>query len=93
MGEARIIHIELDERSILRRNPDVEQERKIAMFDLLEKNSFAPVGREGPFRIRLRVEESRLAIELLDDDGQALETIRIGLTRTETRRRRGASEM
>ncbi|HET9427289.1 MAG TPA: UPF0262 family protein [Allosphingosinicella sp.] len=81
MGEPRIIDIELDERSILKRNPDIEQERKVAIFDLLEENHFDPVGHEGPFRVRLRVEESRLAIELMAADGEALGTIRIGLTR------------
>jgi uncharacterized protein (UPF0262 family) len=81
MGEPRIIDIELDERSILRRNPDIEQERKVAIFDLLESNHFDPAGHDGPFRVRLRVEESRLAIELMDSDGTELDTIRIGLAR------------
>ena len=81
MGEPRIIDIELDERSILRRNPDIEQERKIAIFDLLEENHFDPVGHDGPFRVRLRVEESRLAIELMDSNREPLGTIRIGLAR------------
>ena len=81
MGETRIIDIELDERSILKRNADIEQERKIAIFDLLEKNHFAPAGHDGPFRVSLRVEESRLAIELKDAGGEPLDTIRIGLAR------------
>ena len=81
MGEPRIIDIELDERSILRRNPDIERERKVAIFDLLENNHFDPAGHAGPFRVRLRVEENRLAIELMDGDGAPLDTIRIGLGR------------
>ena len=81
MGEPRIIDIELDERSILKRNADIEQERKVAIFDLLEKNHFDPAGHDGPFRVRLRVEESRLAIELMDPSGGPLDTIRIGLAR------------
>ena len=44
MAEPRIIAIELDERSILKRNPDIEQERRIAIADLIEENSF-DVGR------------------------------------------------
>jgi uncharacterized protein (UPF0262 family) len=78
---ARIIDIELDERTIIWRNPDVEQERRIAIFDLLEENHFAPTGHEGPFRILLRVEDNRLAIDLKDEAGAALETIRLGLAR------------
>ena len=81
MGEARIIDVELDERSILKRNPDIEQERRIAIFDLLEHNHFEVAGHEGPYRLKLRVEESRLAIELKDGDGETLDTIRIGLAR------------
>lgn len=81
MGEPRIIDIELDERSILRRNPDIEQERRIAIFDLLEANHFDADGHDGPFRIKLRVEENRLAIDLLSETGEALGTIRMGLAR------------
>ena len=42
MAEPRIIDIELDERTIIRRNEDIEQERKVAIFDLLEGNYFEP---------------------------------------------------
>ncbi len=82
MADPRIIDIELDERSILRRNADIEQERRIAIFDLLEKQSASTSpAMTGPIRVRLRVEEGRLAIELLDDAGAPLDTIRIGLAR------------
>jgi uncharacterized protein (UPF0262 family) len=81
MSAARIIHIELDEASIIRRNADIEQERRVAIFDLLEGNHFAPVGLDGPFRVKLRVEDSRLAIDLFDADGAPLDTIRLGLAR------------
>ena len=81
MPDPRIIDIELDERSILKRNADIEQERRIAIFDLIEHNSFAVAGHDGPYRVKLRVEEGRLAIELLADDGTAYETIRMGLAR------------
>ena len=47
MPDPRIIDIELDERSILRRNADIEQERRIAIFDLIERNSFAVAGHDG----------------------------------------------
>jgi uncharacterized protein (UPF0262 family) len=81
MGEPRIIAIELDERTIIRRSEDVEHERQIAILDLLEENSFRPQGHEGPFRILLRIEDNRLAIDLKDAEGQPLETIRLGLAR------------
>jgi uncharacterized protein (UPF0262 family) len=81
MADPRIIDIELDERTIIWRNPDVEQERRIAIFDLLEGNFFNPAGLEGPFRILLRVEDNRLAIDLKDEAGEPLDTVRLGLAR------------
>ena len=81
MGDPRIIDIALDDRTILWRNEDIEQEKKIAIFDLLEGNRFAPAGHDGPFRILLRVEDNRLAIDLADEAGEPLGTIRLGLAR------------
>jgi uncharacterized protein (UPF0262 family) len=81
VADQRIIDIELDDRTIIRRNDDVEQEKKIAVFDLLEGNHFDPAGHEGPFRILLRVEDNRLAIDLRDEAGAPLDTIRLGLAR------------
>ena len=81
MSDPRIIDVRLDERTIIWRNADVEQERRVAIFDLLEGNRFDVAGQEGPFRVRLRVEEGRLAIDLADDSGNALDTIRLGLGR------------
>ena len=43
MSNHRISHIELDEATIIWRNADVEQERRVAIFDLIEENSFRPV--------------------------------------------------
>ena len=77
----RIIGIELDERTIIRRNADVEQERSIAMHDLLHLNHFSPEGLTGPYRILLRVEDNRLAIDIKDSDGRPLDTVRLGLAR------------
>jgi uncharacterized protein (UPF0262 family) len=80
MADPRIIDIQLDERSILKRNPDIEQERRIAIFDLLENNRFDVAGHDGPFRVTLAVEEGRLAIALEGATGP-IAPIRIGLGR------------
>src|SRR3546814_5257169 len=66
MADPRIIDVQLDERTILWRSADVEQERRIAIYDLLEGNHFAPRrphddGYAGPYRLTLAVEEGRLA--------------------------------
>ncbi|MDB5662050.1 MAG: hypothetical protein JWM38_514 [Sphingomonas bacterium] len=86
MGDPRIISVDLDEQTIIWRNADVEQERRVAVFDLLEDNRFVPQrgyagDYAGPYRIRLRVEEGRLAIDILSEDAQLLETIVLGLAR------------
>src|SRR3954469_22925368 len=81
MADPKIIDIELDERTIIRRNEDIERERKVAIFDLLEQNFFRPEGLDGPFKILLRIEDNRLAVEVRDESGERLETIRLGLAR------------
>lgn len=86
MADPRIIAVELDESTIIWRNADVEQERRIAIFDLLEGNHFAPQrqypdGYSGPFRVRLRVEEGRLVIEIARENTELLEAIILGLSR------------
>ena len=82
----RISHIDLDEATILWRNPDIEQERRIAIFDLIEENTFRPVraaeaGHEGPYHLRLSVEDGRLALAIADDAEVPLETIVLALGR------------
>jgi uncharacterized protein (UPF0262 family) len=86
MADPRIIDIELDQRTIIWRSADVEQERRVAIFDLLEANSFKPLraypdGYAGPYAVRLRVEEGRLAIDICRADKSLLETLVLGLIR------------
>ncbi len=60
---ARIVGITLDERTVVRRNPDVEHERAVAIFDLLEENAFRPLAElAGPFHLHLSIEENRLVL-------------------------------
>lgn len=86
MADPRISHIELDEATILWRNADIEQERRIAIFDLIEQNLFRPLrpvaaGHLGPYRLRLAVSDGRLAMDIADDQAQPLETLILGLGR------------
>jgi uncharacterized protein (UPF0262 family) len=63
--DRRIAKITLDERSVVRRNADIEHERAVAIFDLLEENSFAPAGEApGPFHLHLGIEENRLVLDI-----------------------------
>jgi len=86
MADPRIIDIELDQATIVWRSADVEQERRIAIFDLLEGNHFAPQrehedGYRGTYAVRLRVEEGRLAIDIGREDRTPLESLILGLGR------------
>jgi len=77
--DQRIAAITLDERSVLRRSPEIENERAAAISDLLHGNSFAPIsGQAGPYSLRLAVEESRLVIDVTGAAGET-ETIQLAL--------------
>ena len=57
----RIVEVSLDERSVVRWNPEVDRERKVAIYDLLEENYFQPVAKiPGPYKLILGIEENRL---------------------------------
>ncbi len=63
--DQRIAAIFLDERSVVRRNPQIEHERKVAIDDLLEDNRFAPAGGlTGPFHLRLSLADNRLVFDV-----------------------------
>jgi uncharacterized protein (UPF0262 family) len=66
----RLVSIVLDEATVVRRTREIEQEREIAIYDLLEANSFAPTGSGGgPYNLVLAVEENRLVFDIrLADD-------------------------
>jgi uncharacterized protein (UPF0262 family) len=86
MSDPRIIDVSLDERTVLKRNADIEQERKVALFDLLHENRFKPLrptkdDYQGPYKVGLRVEEGRLAIDINRADGTHIETIGLGMMR------------
>ena len=79
MGEqdaSRIAGITLDEHTVVRRSPDIEHERAVAIFDLLEENHFAPAsGCNGPYHLHLAIEENRLSIEIRSMANGSNETI------------------
>ncbi|PJI91188.1 uncharacterized protein (UPF0262 family) [Yoonia maricola] len=74
----KITHITIDDRNLPPPTPEIDQERKVAMFDLLEDNSFvlpARDGREvpaGPYKLNLSIKQRRLVFDLkLEDDAPA----------------------
>lgn len=70
----RLIDVQLDE-TIGRSTPDVEHERAVAIFDLIEDNSFAPVGDEGgPYKLYLSLVDSRLVFHVCRADDSDVAT-------------------
>ncbi len=77
----RLVAVELDEASIAHRGADVEHERRIAIYDLLEQNEFLPAGAQGgPFRLRLGIQENRLVFQIALETGDAQFTHVLSLT-------------
>ena len=61
MSEHRLSSVELDAATLPAATAEIEHERRVAIFDLIEKNSFQPAGaRSGPYRLRLSMVDGRL---------------------------------
>jgi uncharacterized protein (UPF0262 family) len=66
----RLVAVTLDEDSIGRSGPEIEHERAAAIYDLLDENSFAPIGEEGgPFKLHLSITGNRLMLDIRRADG------------------------
>ena len=77
----RIADLTLDERTVVRRNPDVEQERAVAIYDLLQKNHFAPRGHLlGPYRLRLGIEPAGLVFDVRSEADAEIGRIILGMS-------------
>jgi uncharacterized protein (UPF0262 family) len=68
--DSRIVAVTLDEDSIGRSGPDIEHERAIAIYDLVEKNLFAPVNApKGPYTLHIGITGNRLMFDIRCEDG------------------------
>ena len=80
-NSARLVAVELDEGSILRSTPDVEHERAVAIYDLIEENEFEPLGDDGgPYRLKLSLVEKRLVFLVEREEGDPVVTHILSLT-------------
>ncbi len=76
----RLVGVTLDEASIARGNPDQEHERAIALYDILEGNSFSIPGREGPYKLVLGLVENKLSFAISTAAGDPVMTHLLSLS-------------
>ncbi len=66
----RLAAVTLDEASLGTPNDDVEHERRVAIYDLIEDNKFRPVGHDGgPYALLLGISGTRLVLDIRETDG------------------------
>jgi uncharacterized protein (UPF0262 family) len=76
-----LVAVTLDDSSIGRSGPDIEHERAVAIYDLIEQNVFAPVGHDGgPYALHLSMSENRLVFEIRLADGEPITAHFLSLT-------------
>jgi len=78
----RLVEVVLDDASIGRATPDVEHERAVAIFDLIEENSFHPVSDEigGPYKLVLSVVDGKLIFDISRENDEKVITHVLSLT-------------
>ncbi|MEJ8473300.1 UPF0262 family protein [Roseibium algae] len=77
----KLIDVVLDETSIARSTPEVENDRAVAIYDLIEENSFQPVGHPASnYVLRLSVIEKKLVFEIAGEEGEVIVTHVLSLT-------------
>ena len=77
----RLVNVVLDDGPVIRRSAEVEHERRVAVFDLLEANDFALVdGPPGPYSLTIGLEENRLVFDVRDGADGPLAKIRLSLS-------------
>jgi len=82
---SRIIHVTLDDSGLPPPTPEIEQERKVAIYDLMEDNSFVLPARDGrllppgPYRLALSIRERRLVFEIATEAGDPASAFHLSL--------------
>lgn len=80
-GRDRLVEITLDEGSIGRAHSQIEHEREVAIYDLIDENSFHLEGRDdGPYKLNLGIREERLVFVVANENGEPVVTHQLPLT-------------
>jgi uncharacterized protein (UPF0262 family) len=78
--DRRLVKVTLDEQSIGRGTPDQEHERLIAIYDLLEENSFGVENHPGPYALHVKLREKKLVFDIRTEAGEPIVTHILSLT-------------
>jgi uncharacterized protein (UPF0262 family) len=77
----RLIAVDLDASIGPGPSPEAEHERRVAIYDLLEENSFSLLnGKDGPYRLQLSTQEGRLLFEIYSEGEEALSIIGLSMS-------------
>ena len=77
----RLVRVDLDERSLARATADIEHERKVAIYDLLDENVFEPIGAPpGPYALHLSIVEGRLVFDVRTEDDAPIGQLHLSLS-------------
>jgi uncharacterized protein (UPF0262 family) len=80
-NRSRLVSIELDEQSITRSNPNIEHEREVAIYDIIDANHFVLEGHDdGPYTLNLSITEDRLAFAVGRETGETVATFVLSLS-------------
>jgi uncharacterized protein (UPF0262 family) len=80
-SKSKLVAINLDTASIARGNANIEHEREVAIFDILESNKFELEGRDdGPYVLNLGIVEDRLVFAVGQEAGGETFTVVLSLT-------------
>lgn len=77
----RLIEITLDQKSLGQANPNIEHEREVAIFDILDGNTFVVDSMDaGPYRLHLSIADDRLHLTVRDEHSEPVATQQLPLT-------------
>ena len=77
----RLVAVELDESLARAPSPDIEHERAVAVYDLLQNNRFSVIGRgPGPYRLKLSIVDRRLIFDIANEKGERVAVIGLALS-------------
>lgn len=75
-----ISELHIDPASLPSISPEMEHERRVAIFDLLEDNVFCPAGsKSGPYIVNIKRKDDRLLAEVLRTNGAPRAEIMLSL--------------